>query len=61
MIGVHSHGAVRVEYYSERINKGGITNNPKLGYKQTGTSTLTIEADNHKGIMLRNLGEKKRL
>ena len=36
MIGVHSHGAVRVEYYSERINKGGIIKSvrgPGGGYK----------------------------
>lgn len=26
--GIHSHGAMRVEYYSERIAKGGITNDP---------------------------------
>ena len=24
LCGIHSHGAVRVEYYAERINKGGI-------------------------------------
>lgn len=28
--GYASHGAVRVEYYSERIAKGGITNHPQI-------------------------------
>lgn len=27
--GLHSHGEVRVEYYTERISKGGITVDPK--------------------------------
>ena len=31
--GYHSHGAVRVEYYSERIAKGGWTLDPKFDYK----------------------------
>ena len=30
--GIHSHGAVRVEYYAERIAKGGITNNPQFKF-----------------------------
>lgn len=34
MIGVHSHGAVRVEYYSERISKGGINTQPDLFLKR---------------------------
>lgn len=34
--GYHSHGAVRVEYYSERIAKGGITVEPKFEWKETG-------------------------
>ena len=33
--GYHSHGAVRVEYYSERIAKGGITANPHFTFKET--------------------------
>lgn len=32
--GVHSHGAVRVEYYSERINKGGITRQPNIRFEK---------------------------
>ena len=34
--GYHSHGAVRVEYYSERIAKGGITVDPKFEWRETG-------------------------
>ncbi len=32
--GYHSHGAVRVEYYSERIAKGGITANPHFNARR---------------------------
>nr|WP_283936614.1 Ldh family oxidoreductase [Escherichia coli] len=28
--GIHSHGAVRVEYYAERISKGGTGNDSNL-------------------------------
>ena len=35
LCGVHSHGAVRVEYYSERINKGGITREPEIKFEKT--------------------------
>lgn len=59
MIGIHSHGAVRVEYYSERINKGGITNQPNLRYDQTGPSTLTLYADNAQGHYAGQLGVEK--
>lgn len=31
--GVHSHGAMRVEYYAERIAKGGINCNPNQFHK----------------------------
>ena len=34
--GYYSHGAVRVEYYSERIAKGGITVEPNMTWKETG-------------------------
>ena len=37
--GYHSHGAVRVEYYSERIAKGGINANPKFEFKTTGPAS----------------------
>lgn len=47
--GIHSHGAVRVEYYSERIAKGGITANPNYHFEQTGPSTAVFEGDNGPG------------
>lgn len=34
--GFASHGAVRVEYYCERIFKGGITHEPNITWNQTG-------------------------
>ena len=37
--GVHSHGAVRMDYYAERIAKGGITLAPKLSFEKTGPAT----------------------
>lgn len=54
MIGVHSHGAVRVEYYSERINKGGITNSPNLKFEKTGESTAIFHGDNAQGQYVAN-------
>ena len=47
--GIHSHGAVRVEYYSERIAKGGITAHPNYHFEQTGPSTAVFEGDNGPG------------
>lgn len=47
--GVHSHGAMRVEYYAERIAKGGITNDPKFTFEQTGPSTGVFDGDNGAG------------
>lgn len=54
MIGVHSHGAVRVEYYSERINKGGINTTPKLSFEKTGPSTAIFHGDNAQGQYVAN-------
>ncbi|UUX35320.1 ureidoglycolate dehydrogenase [Fundicoccus culcitae] len=54
MIGVHSHGAVRVEYYSERISKGGINTNPQLEFEQTGPSTAIYHGDNGQGHFVVN-------
>lgn len=47
--GIHSHGAVRVEYYAERIAKGGITANPNYQFEQTGPSAAVFEGDNGPG------------
>mgnify|MGYP002229433407 CR=1 FL=1 len=41
--GYHSHGAVRVEYYSERIAKGGITVDPKFEWRETGLVPLSLK------------------
>ncbi len=49
--GIHSHGAVRVEYYTERIAKGGITVNPDFSYRETGVCTGMFEGDNGCGYV----------
>lgn len=54
MIGVHSHGAVRVEYYSERISKGGINTKPELSFEKTGASTGVFHGDNAQGHYVAN-------
>lgn len=47
--GVHSHGAMRVEYYAERIAKGGINTNPHLELEKTGPSTAIYHGGNGVG------------
>ncbi|WP_210619047.1 ureidoglycolate dehydrogenase [Mammaliicoccus lentus] len=47
--GIHSHGAVRVEYYAERIAKGGITADPDYTFEKTGPATATFDGDNGPG------------
>lgn len=47
--GIHSHGAVRVDYYAERIAKGGTTLDPKFAFNKTGPSSGVFEADNGVG------------
>ncbi len=47
--GLHSHGAMRVEYYAERINKGGTNCNPKFNFKKTGPCTGVFDGDNGSG------------
>ncbi|MDO5734661.1 MAG: ureidoglycolate dehydrogenase [Eubacteriales bacterium] len=44
--GYHSHGAVRVEYYSERIFKGGINNQPNFKFEKTGPASAIFHGDN---------------
>ena len=53
--GVHSHGAVRVEYYAERINKGGITREPTIRFEKTGESSGVFHGDNAQGQYIANL------
>ncbi len=57
--GYHSHGAVRVEYYSERIFKGGITVDPKFEWKETGPCSAIFEADNGCGYVAATLATEK--
>lgn len=47
--GVHSHGAVRAEYYSERIFKGGSNKNPKIVFEKKGPSIGILDGDNAVG------------
>ena len=54
--GYHSHGSVRVEYYSERIAKGGITVDPKMTRKQTGPCSGMLDGDNGIGYVVAKRG-----
>ncbi|WP_067139585.1 ureidoglycolate dehydrogenase [Oceanivirga salmonicida] len=44
--GIHSHGAVRVDYYAERISKGGVNINPNMHFEKTGVCTGIFHGDN---------------
>lgn len=57
--GYHSHGAVRVEYYSERIAKGGITAEPNFEWKETGPCSAIYEGDNGCGYVASTLAMEK--
>lgn len=54
--GIHSHGAMRVEYYAERIAKGGINTDPKMKFEKTGPSTAILDGDNGAGHYFSRLG-----
>lgn len=56
--GIHSHGAVRVDYYAERIAKGGVTKDPELQFEKTGSSTGIFHGDNGVGQYVANLALK---
>ncbi|TPG68389.1 ureidoglycolate dehydrogenase [Brevibacillus laterosporus] len=47
--GVHSHGAMRVEYYAERIAKGGTNAYPTFTFEKTGPCTAVFDGDNGAG------------
>lgn len=47
--GIHSHGAIRVEYYAERVMHGGINISPNFTMKQTGPGTAIFNGDNAAG------------
>lgn len=57
--GYHSHGAVRVEYYSERIAKGGITADPKITWKENGPCSGILDGDNGCGYVIAKMGMEK--
>ena len=57
--GYASHGAVRVEYYSERIFKGGITTKPNFTWKETGPCSGIFDGDNGIGYVVAVEGMKK--
>lgn len=54
--GLHSHGEVRVEYYTERISKGGMTIDPQWTWTQTGPCTGILDADNGCGYPFAIMG-----
>lgn len=54
--GVHSHGAVRAEYYSERIAKGGSNINPDFKYEHKSDSITILDGDNAVGHLVAQLG-----
>lgn len=49
--GYHSHGEVRVEYYCERIAKGGMTIAPNFQWSETGPCSGIFEGDNGCGYV----------
>ncbi|MDR2390476.1 MAG: ureidoglycolate dehydrogenase [Planctomycetota bacterium] len=54
--GVHSHGAMRVEYYSERIAKGGTNAKPDFKYERTGPASAIFDGDNAAGQVVAKIG-----
>lgn len=53
--GYHSHGAMRVEYYAERIAKGGTNCNPNFEFRKTGPATAVFDGDNAAGHVVAKL------
>ncbi len=53
--GVHSHGAMRVEYYAERISKGGTNNKPNFTFTKTGPCSAVFDGDNGSGHVVAKL------
>ena len=50
--GVHSHGAMRVQYYVERLMAGGININPVLKCEHTGPSAIQFYGDEGFGTVV---------
>ncbi|MBU2702488.1 ureidoglycolate dehydrogenase (NAD+) [Sporomusaceae bacterium BoRhaA] len=57
--GIHSHGAMRVEYYAERISKGGTNTHPNFSYKETGPCSGIFDGDNGSGHVAAKLAMDK--
>lgn len=53
--GFASHGTVRVEYYAERIAKGGINRDPKFAFEKTGPCSGIFSGDNGCGYVAATL------
>ncbi|CAM5223207.1 Ureidoglycolate dehydrogenase (NAD+) OS=Ureibacillus acetophenoni OX=614649 GN=SAMN05877842_1139 PE=3 SV=1 [Ureibacillus acetophenoni] len=49
--GIHSHGSMRVDYYAERIAKGGINTNPNFNFEKTGPCSGVFHADGGNGLV----------
>lgn len=47
--GIRSHGTMRVEYYAERISKGGTNRESKFRLEETGPCSTILCADNTAG------------
>ncbi len=56
MRGIHSHGAMRVEYYSERIAKGGTNTKPEFKLDRTGPCSAVFDGDNAAGHVVAKIG-----
>jgi ureidoglycolate dehydrogenase (NAD+) len=54
--GYHSHGAMRMEYYCERIAKGGVTVNPQMNVEITGPCSAVLDGDNASGYVVAKRG-----
>ncbi|HDX8870813.1 TPA: ureidoglycolate dehydrogenase, partial [Klebsiella michiganensis] len=54
--GIHSHGAVRVEYYAERISKGGTNRHPTFTFEKNGPCSGILHADNAAGQVAAKMG-----
>lgn len=55
MTGVHSHGSVRVEYYAERVAKGGVNTDPDIEWEKTGPSSAIMHGDDGNGMYVADL------
>lgn len=54
--GIHSHGAMRTEYYAERIVKGGMTTDPDMVFEERTPSIGILDGDNGSGHVAAHRG-----